>query len=889
MPTKAPSRLASRGAAAACLWALLSGVFGAVPAARAYPPATVHEFDSVALINVTLPGFGLDNVPLTVVGPTRVRLGDPYDPGDGLIKINTEIESMVLQGDSPLGPVIVRVMTPGVGCIQQKTAGVDFPANSWFDVMMEISIITPNGVTTVFSDPERKIRMTAMIDALPPLDSTYAPQGDFVGVDIVDSAGNVIGVLSHAGHTVGQQPSFSVAPGGPSGLEPADLFKRQTAPVIRAAGLGLGAGDDIDALSYGIDFVFPAFVDPPTQKVVASLMDIRFSVDDGARGRAGSHVRRESDKSEPTADEFKVGPIFAGFGGGSNIQVIDESGDTAPPFPLQPADNVDALAEQPPDFADADSDGTPDRDVYFSLAAGSPALGANSAADILVSRDGGLPEVYLTAEELGLDPEADDIDAICVNAGLRAAVFSLTGSSDLSIFFQGQAFPWASAANLGLESSDDLNALKCHVGIAEAFWEGSFSGNIYLGDSDEVEIEISLEEIESELTVGAGMGPYRTGIIGKLESKDPGDLAMTLHALGGIPVAFIDEDGVSIAVSFEFEIVPGFILVTEPIVLSDEDADLLALADLILGLPSPDRDQTLQRVQLFNPDGTPSPFTLGEISFRFDGRPQPSFTAEGFRDAAGFGERPSPGGLASLFGETPTGRAAAAAIPLPRRDGDNVEVLFETAQSAASVQKEGVAKSQGAAAMIPAPLLFVDPTQINVQIPWEVDATSGSVTAVIRANGVDSDPVQLQIAPTSPGVFTTQFGAGPAIAINGDGTLAQPDGSIGASHPAAVGETIVLLVSGLGETVPPGVTGADSFDENGAFVRRDTAQPVRVEIGGVEATVVFAGLSPQFVGVFQINVTVPAGVTPGDAVSLLVEVGGRSSRDDVTIAVSPAP
>lgn len=191
--------------------------------------------------------------------------------------------------------------------------------------------------------------------------------------------------------------------------------------------------------------------------------------------------------------------------------------------------------------------------------------------------------------------------------------------------------------------------------------------------------------------------------------------------------------------------------------------------------------------------------------------------------------------------------------------------------------------------MIPAPLLFVDPNQINVQIPWEVEAGSGSVTAVIRANGVDSDPVQLQIAPTSPGVFTTQFGAGPAIAINGDGTLAQPDGSIGASHPAAVGETIVLLVSGLGETVPPGVTGDDSFDASGAFVQRDTAQPVRVVIGGVEATVVFAGLSPQFVGVFQINVTVPAGVTPGDAVSLLVEVGGRSSRDDVTLAVSAAP
>ncbi|MEZ5361977.1 MAG: hypothetical protein R2748_06420 [Bryobacterales bacterium] len=160
---------------------------------------------------------------------------------------------------------------------------------------------------------------------------------------------------------------------------------------------------------------------------------------------------------------------------------------------------------------------------------------------------------------------------------------------------------------------------------------------------------------------------------------------------------------------------------------------------------------------------------------------------------------------------------------------------------------------------------------------------------MVRANGVDSDPVELEVAPTSPGVFTTEFGAGPAIAINADGTLAQPAGAIGASRPAAVGDVIVLLVSGLGATTPDGVTGDDSFDSGGAFVRRDTADEVRVTIGGVEAPVAFAGLSPQFVGVYQINVTVPEGAPVGDAVPLVVEVGGRSSRGDVTLAIVAAP
>jgi len=60
----------------------------------------------------------------------------------------------------------------------------------------------------------------------------------------------------------------------------------------------------------------------------------------------------------------------------------------------------------------------------------------------------------------------------------------------------------------------------------------------------------------------------------------------------------------------------------------------------------------------------------------------------------------------------------------------------------------------------------------------------------------------------------------------------------------------------------------------------------KVTIGGVEAQVVFSGMSPQFVAVYQVNVIVPAGAPTGDAVPLIIEIGGQTSRDDVTIAVS---
>jgi uncharacterized protein (TIGR03437 family) len=64
-----------------------------------------------------------------------------------------------------------------------------------------------------------------------------------------------------------------------------------------------------------------------------------------------------------------------------------------------------------------------------------------------------------------------------------------------------------------------------------------------------------------------------------------------------------------------------------------------------------------------------------------------------------------------------------------------------------------------------------------------------------------------------------------------------------------------------------------------------TTAPV-VLVGGVQATVTFAGLSPQFPGVNQVNFVVPSGVTPGDAIPLQFQVGGITTTDKVTMAIS---
>jgi uncharacterized protein (TIGR03437 family) len=85
----------------------------------------------------------------------------------------------------------------------------------------------------------------------------------------------------------------------------------------------------------------------------------------------------------------------------------------------------------------------------------------------------------------------------------------------------------------------------------------------------------------------------------------------------------------------------------------------------------------------------------------------------------------------------------------------------------------------------------------------------------------------------------------------------------------------------LGAVNPAAVSGAASLDA----LRTATTTPT-VLVGGQPATVVFAGLSPQFVGVNQINVALPAGTPTGNAVSLQIQVGGVTTSNSVTIAVS---
>jgi uncharacterized protein (TIGR03437 family) len=216
----------------------------------------------------------------------------------------------------------------------------------------------------------------------------------------------------------------------------------------------------------------------------------------------------------------------------------------------------------------------------------------------------------------------------------------------------------------------------------------------------------------------------------------------------------------------------------------------------------------------------------------------------------------APGALATIFGTGLASVSASGVIPLPSTLGG------------VSVTVAGV----------PARLLYVAPSQINLQIPWE--AVAGDADIAVTTNGAALAPMRATIGAAAPGIFSLGWGVGQAIAINPDGSLAARDGSIAGvnTHPAHTGDSLMIFATGLGAVTPVIADGAVA----GSLIRTAITTPV-VLVGGVPARVTFAGLSPEFVGVDQINIVVPS--AEGDTVSLQIEAGGIRTTEKIVIAV----
>src|SRR5262249_8380520 len=140
---------------------------------------------------------------------------------------------------------------------------------------------------------------------------------------------------------------------------------------------------------------------------------------------------------------------------------------------------------------------------------------------------------------------------------------------------------------------------------------------------------------------------------------------------------------------------------------------------------------------------------------------------------------------------------------------------------------------------IPAPVIAQTPFQVNAQIPFE--AGSGATTLrITSAFGAAEQPIQ--IGDVAPGIF--QVSGQVAAILNLNNTLNTPD------NPAKRGETVVIFCTGLGL-----VTSQGSLSVAQA--------PVTALVQGLAWRPDFAGLTPGFIGLYQVNLPIPAAAPPG--------------------------
>ncbi len=239
----------------------------------------------------------------------------------------------------------------------------------------------------------------------------------------------------------------------------------------------------------------------------------------------------------------------------------------------------------------------------------------------------------------------------------------------------------------------------------------------------------------------------------------------------------------------------------------------------------------------------------------------PSIGSGGVVNAASFNPAPNnqvaKGQLVSIFGSNflPAGQQAhASAIPLP------------TSLSNVSV----------AACGQNIPLIDVFPGQINGQLPFECqDTGTAGMTVTSGTQTSGSEPVKLALG--SPGVFSVNVsGTGPGVIFHSDNVTL-----VTSSAPAKAGEIVVIYCTGLGAVNPATATGKAASGAN------DTVNPVTVSVGGTNANVVYKGLVVGFVGLYQVNATIPSGLGTQNAALSITVGSGNVSRTGITVAVAP--
>jgi uncharacterized protein (TIGR03437 family) len=192
--------------------------------------------------------------------------------------------------------------------------------------------------------------------------------------------------------------------------------------------------------------------------------------------------------------------------------------------------------------------------------------------------------------------------------------------------------------------------------------------------------------------------------------------------------------------------------------------------------------------------------------------------------------------------------ASATTLPLPQTLGGSMVLVRDRA---------GVEQA--------APLFFVSPGQINYQIP--PGTANGYAEVRVVSNNRNPSFGVINVAAAAPAFFTeNQNGSGPAVALDAFTFTRAPFNATSANGAPNI---LVFFATGLG---------SDATDVEG-----NVKDSVQVLIGDRPATVLYAGRAPGLVGLNQLNVQLPAGITSGT--HTVVARRNNNASNAVTVAI----
>ncbi len=246
--------------------------------------------------------------------------------------------------------------------------------------------------------------------------------------------------------------------------------------------------------------------------------------------------------------------------------------------------------------------------------------------------------------------------------------------------------------------------------------------------------------------------------------------------------------------------------------------------------------------------------TVGGLQVVFDGvaRITPTITANGGVNAADFQVGPGavPGSYIALFGNglSDPGNIEIAnltvtpfMLPLAM---DYVSVSFDVASATIS---------------LPGTLYYVSPNQINLQVPWELQ---GQTSALVKVTIEDSpgSVYTLPLADYAPAFYEfvdSKTKQTLAMALDGSGNV------IRSTNPASVGQLLHIYANGMGPVNPQPADGQPTPVPTASSPQPTTTLTPTVTIGGQLANLEFSGLAVGAVGLYELIVQVPTGVSSG--------------------------